>query len=259
MNNPVGAVTSGLTFSSPEEAFEKAAAWGLSHLEWFVDGGAFPQTGDDMDLAARLAAKHGVENAYHAPFTGKWDLGLAGEHTGGFLRLHIETAGRLGARAVTVHLGSHAEGEPPAAALDRVMSALADVAPVAESAGIVIGVENFVKCYNGNDMGCSVGEFERLFAFVDSPAVGFNLDVGHANVTGTLESMLESFSSRMVNMHIHGNGGAADDHVPFGEGTVDWDFLLDALVRLGYDGPMTLEWHDAKGSYVDAIGAILAA
>ncbi len=259
MQNPVGAVTSGLTFSSPEEAFQRASAWGLSHLEWFADDGGFPRTGDEVDLARRLAAEHGVENAYHAPFMGKWDLGLAGEHAAGFLRLHVETADRLGARVVTVHLGSHAKEESPAAALDRTIGALAEVAPAAESAGIVIGVENFVKCYNEKDMGCTVGEFERLFAAVDSPSVGLNLDVGHANVTGTLGPMLEGLSSRMVNMHLHGNGGDADDHIPFGQGTVDWPGLLDSLVGLGYGGPMTLEWHDAKGPYADAIAVIRAA
>jgi sugar phosphate isomerase/epimerase len=51
--------------------------------------------------------------------------------------------------------------------------------------------------------------------------LSFCLDVGHAN-TGLLPEFME-LKSRLANLHVHDNNGKFDEHLPIGDGTVDFD------------------------------------
>lgn len=56
---------------------------------------------------------------------------------------------------------------------------------------------------------------------------GFCLDPGHANVVSELPlgDWVDAFAPHLVELHLHDNHGQRDEHLPCGEGTVDWTAL----------------------------------
>jgi len=74
------------------------------------------------------------------------------------------------------------------------------------------------------------------------------LDVGHAHLdqrTDGARQYLAVLGDRLALTHVHDNHGgpgeAGDEHLPFGQGTIDLARDAAALKARGYEGPATLE------------------
>ncbi|MGQ0796849.1 MAG: sugar phosphate isomerase/epimerase family protein [Methanobacteriota archaeon] len=74
------------------------------------------------------------------------------------------------------------------------------------------------------------------------------LDVGHAHLDGRTDgarAYLDALGDRLDLVHLHdnhgGHGEPGDEHLPFGQGTIDVERDVRALGALGYDGRVTLE------------------
>jgi sugar phosphate isomerase/epimerase len=162
---------------------------------------------------------------------GQEDAALAG------LQASIEGAARLGVRVLVVH----AAGCPPAAypqraqVLGRVLSTLS---PQAAAAGLTIAVEN---CAPRQDL-----EFlAQTLAQLDLPAVGFNIDTGHAVLHGMKpEEAIRIMGSRLATTHLQDNFGERDDHLPPGRGAIVWEPVREALIEVGYGGMLMVEISD---------------
>ena len=87
-----------------------------------------------------------------------------------------------------------------------------------------------------------------LMEQMDHPKVRVCLDIGHANYSqAPLEQWFEELGEYIEYLHISDNKGQFDDHLPIGDGSVDWK-LADALYRkLGKNLPMTLEVGGMEG------------
>ena len=46
---------------------------------------------------------------------------------------------------------------------------------------------------------------------------------------------------RLLHTHLHDNHGTHDEHLPPGEGRIDWRALLDLLEEAGYTGARLIE------------------
>jgi len=46
---------------------------------------------------------------------------------------------------------------------------------------------------------------------------------------------------RLAQVHAHDNAGEFDDHLPLGEGVIDWSSLIGVLAGAGWDGVFMLE------------------
>ncbi len=79
---------------------------------------------------------------------------------------------------------------------------------------------------------------EELLSYLEGTEIGICFDAGHAQVSGTVNEFMEH-SSKFVNIHLHDNLGERDDHLPIGDGVIDFDSLLSRLQ--GYDGTLVIE------------------
>ncbi|MFC6919442.1 sugar phosphate isomerase/epimerase family protein [Meiothermus taiwanensis] len=74
------------------------------------------------------------------------------------------------------------------------------------------------------------------------PQYGFCLDVGHALIqrgpTGPQEYH-HLLGHRLLHLHLHDNRGVQDEHLPCGEGAVDWAWVRKLLEN--FDGTAALE------------------
>ena len=71
-------------------------------------------------------------------------------------------------------------------------------------------------------------------------------DVGHANTTGQIDEMIETFGDRIVNVHIHDNNGERDQHLTIGDGNIDY---VDVFSKLSsYQGNFVIEARDLESA-----------
>jgi len=74
---------------------------------------------------------------------------------------------------------------------------------------------------------------------------GICVDTGHAAL-GDLgpAKAIRMAGYRLITTHIQDNLGERDDHMPPGDGRIDWDDVVAALNEVGYDGCFQLELTD---------------
>jgi len=70
---------------------------------------------------------------------------------------------------------------------------------------------------------------------------GVCLDTSHTSLGGFLFETIERFGPRFVHVQASDNRGVTDDHLPPGEGGIDWGHVLSSLDRVGYRGALMLE------------------
>ncbi len=104
-----------------------------------------------------------------------------------------------------------------------------------------------------------------LEKFVDRPEFGFNFDPSHLIWQGLKpELFLMDFADRVYHVHmkdaavtLDGRNGLLGSHVDFGElnrgwnfrslghGDVDFENIIRVLNKVGYKGPLSVEWEDS--------------
>jgi len=86
------------------------------------------------------------------------------------------------------------------------------------------------------------------------PAIGFHLDVGHANLNvqqNSTAKYLHHFGERLLHIHLSDNfGGSEDLHLPLGAGNIDWKNILNNLKTSGYNDTITLEVFSPEREYL---------
>lgn len=133
-----------------------------------------------------------------------------------------------------------------------------------------LGREHNVKiCYHTHSnhcMGLNAGMLAHLIRGFDPDVIGAYLDPGHMAVEG------EAFDvgAGMVGNHLaiigakdvlqervdkDGHGAARTTWVKAGEGLVDWTTILEELVRLKFDGPLSVhcEFEVPAEEFLDAV------
>jgi len=147
----------------------------------------------------------------------------------------IRAAARLGARHVVVHPGVRHRDE---ARLARSRASLAALAEVARTAGIRIAVENLPPDHLG---GC-LADMVRLLDGLDSAAVGYCFDTGHALLgEDSLGDYLAALGHRLLGVHWHSNDGPIDAHLFPEAEEAKWDGFMAGMDMAGYDLPVTVE------------------
>ncbi len=85
-----------------------------------------------------------------------------------------------------------------------------------------------------------------LMEKVRSPWLGVCVDSGHINLYSEVgpEVWFEALGEHVAELHLHDNNGKIDDHLPLGEGSIDFDAYFKAI-RTFCEGPIiyTVEPH----------------
>jgi sugar phosphate isomerase/epimerase len=90
--------------------------------------------------------------------------------------------------------------------------------------------------------------------FVKFPNLKMTLDTGHAHIEDTegkrAVKFIERFPDRIEHIHVSDNFGEADNHLPVGAGTVNFNEIVKALKGIGYDNTITLEVFSKDRGYL---------
>ena len=84
-------------------------------------------------------------------------------------------------------------------------------------------------------------ELKHLVMQVGEPNVGIVLDTGHRNLIGDVAAAVRLFADHLISLHIHDNGGGADEHLLPGRGVIDWNECVQALRDVKYGGVFMYE------------------
>ena len=163
-------------------------------------------------------------------------------------RIRYIQAALRGAWAIGATVASITTGPARRGAWKPAMDAIGQLAELASSVGIRLGLEF--------EPGFLVGDVKTLLKAwkdVGHAALGANLDLGHAQVAGeNLEKTIELCAGRTWNIHVEDIKGRVHKHLPVGEGNMPWPKIAAALRETRYEGPLTLELYTCDKTPVEA-------
>jgi len=121
----------------------------------------------------------------------------------------------------------------------------------AEEMGVMIAIENIFEDEPDN--------LRILAEEMDSENFGVCIDVGHINLFSRipLREWFQVLKPFIKEMHIHDNDGSGDDHLPIGDGTIDFDTVFK--MTDGLNCVYTIEAHTVKNAHksLERIGKYL--
>lgn len=154
----------------------------------------------------------------------------------------MQTAEVLRPRVIVVHPGYDDlhYGENRLVWLKNSIDFWQEFVPVARMCGTILAVENIYEK--------EPSTIKMLLEAVDDPAFRHCFDVGHWNMftTVTLEEWFSELGDYIVESHIHDNHGRSDEHLPVGEGAIDFNSFFPLLNRFAPEAVWTLEAHNTE-------------
>ena len=82
---------------------------------------------------------------------------------------------------------------------------------------------------------------KQLCEYINHPLFGFCWDTGHANMQGSQYQHILDLGRHLKAVHYNDNDGVNDLHViPFTQ-TLNNDEVISALIKIGFNGPLTFE------------------
>lgn len=238
-----------------------------ANLEYMIEKGVHPElffSTDALDtvlpeqvesLAASLET-NGISCTIHAPF-GDLSPGseerLVREATRFRFKQICAVASRLRPKVMVFHPGydKWRYGEKQSLWLKHAIDTFSQVLKDTENIGCTIAVENIFE-----------EEPSTLLTLIEAfnhPRLRHCFDVGHWNLFHAesigLEEWFAALGNHIAEVHIHDNSGNKDDHLPVGEGMIDFNLYFSLLNRYAPGAVRTIEAHN-KECLERAIGNI---
>ncbi len=146
----------------------------------------------------------------------------------------LDLAAALGSRVVVMHLAAEPTDFTTRQRLDAALqfdlAVLEAVAEAAVARSLRLVVENLPQY--------SLRYWTLVVERLDHPAVGYVLDTGHLHLRPEADfaKIIRQLGPRLWHVHLHGNHGLRDEHLPVPGGTIRWPEVFAALHEVGYEG-----------------------
>jgi len=196
---------------------------------------------------AALRIEHlGMEAySFHAPFANDIDISspdlATREHAMDEILRAVEAASILGVHYFVIHPGPENADIPSReermVRIENVISVLNRVAVRCAEVGIKCVLENKLP----HLLFGSSSDIVWILGTLDTNEVGACLDTGHAFLAGDLYNLVYKLGPYLRMLHVHDNKGHSDEHLPPGEGRIEWGAFMRELLQVGFYGPMILE------------------
>ncbi len=225
-------------------------------LDWVLANRLQPEIGLEGDTlyttppAEFMRAAAGLRLAglgctLHAPFMdlapGSQDQHLlrASRHK---LRLAFELCEVFKPRSIVCHLGFEVNKHDYKREewFTTSVATWQELLPLASQHQTILMLENTYE--SGPEM------HQAMFQRLNSPRARFCLDLGHVSAfaKGCWQEWLPTLDPWLGQLHLHDNRGQRDDHLPIGEGDLDFSGLFAYLHEKALNPLVTLEPHSEK-------------
>jgi sugar phosphate isomerase/epimerase len=196
--------------------------------------------------AAERIKELGMEAySFHAPFAPAIDIACSdsAQRTAsvGEIFKAAEAAALLHVHYFVLHPGPENPATIPASEqlprMQHVVESLNQVARHCRELGIVCVLENKLPhLLFGN-----TSDILWILDGINAAEVGACLDTGHAFLAGDIHSLVHKLSGHLRMIHAHDNAGGDDNHLPPGDGKIDWEKFLRDLIEVRFRGAFILE------------------
>lgn len=222
-------------------------------LETFLEHRLCPEIGlegnclyetdrEDFVALAKTLREHGLPCTLHAPF---FDLSPAAfdprirEVSRAKLRLAFALIPVFRPRSIVCHLDfeERRQGRKFDPWLEIAVETWTELGALATEHGTMLMLENTFE--QGPEA------HRRILEAIDSPHLGYCLDVGHVMAfAGTSwQPWLAALQPWLGQVHLHDNDGKSDAHIAIGRGVFPFQELIGHLRENGLDPLVTLEPH----------------
>jgi len=197
------------------------------------------------EAAARVDALGMEAYSFHAPFADDIDISSPDaarrEHALEAILRAVDAATLLGVHYFVIHPGPENTDIPSREErllrIEHVCSVLERVAAHCSDVGIQCVLENKLP----HLMFGQSADLLWILACLKGNRVGACLDTGHAHLAGDLYPLVYKMAPYLRLLHVHDNKGHGDDHLPPGDGRIDWTALLKELAAVNFTGALILE------------------
>ncbi|RJS92635.1 sugar phosphate isomerase/epimerase [Candidatus Bathyarchaeota archaeon] len=115
----------------------------------------------------------------------------------------------------------------------------------AEDLGVKIAIENMINV-GGERFGSRISDLKEIIMNIGSPYLGICFDSGHANLQAassdiSIRDEIIDAGEYLWTLHIHDNDGSRDQHLPPGDGNIDWGLVIRTLREANYKGVFMME------------------
>jgi sugar phosphate isomerase/epimerase len=211
---------------------------------------------DEVARAGQRLREHGLRPlSFHAPFADHIDITAPdpGERRAavGELLTACEAAAAMNVEIVVLHPGPERAGRPPEKEFfERMHHAAESLNTVAEhcrNLGVHLVLENMLP----HLLFGHINDMLYLLGTIRTCNVGTCLDTGHANLARELGTVIHQLSGHLHMVHVNDNHGQRDDHLPPGDGAIDWEWVMAELHRKDFCGPLILELSSRENETVE--------
>ena len=160
-----------------------------------------------------------------------------------FLKRCVDIAASLGSQAVSFWAGVVRDGASRDEAMNRLSSGVGEVMRYAHEHRVPLAFEPepgmLIETFD---------DYRELLARVEqtgasSPRLGLCVDIGHVHCLEPqpIADYLIEWRDRILTIHIEDMKRGVHDHLRFGEGTIDFPPVLNALRSIDYSGGLNVE------------------
>ncbi|PWS40019.1 xylose isomerase [Streptomyces sp. ZEA17I] len=151
----------------------------------------------------------------------------------------VDVAAELGAHAVHCFSGITPPGTAPETAWKRLTEAITPVLDAADRTGVPLAIEP-----EPGHLLATLADFHHLRGLLgDPPSLGLTLDIGHCQCLeeATPAQCVRDSAPWLRHVQIEDMRRGVHEHLPFGDGEIDFPPVLAALAATGYQGLTVVE------------------
>jgi sugar phosphate isomerase/epimerase len=210
------------------------------------------------DVVERLRVLQLRAVSIHAPFGGGIELSSADprERQAAIGRIAVAASAlaQAGGSLVVVHPSDVPRQEADVERrLDHCADSLNTIAAICRSMQLRLAVESPLP----HLIGGAPHEFEWILRRLDPSAV-VCLDTAHTTLGGHWDRFVAIAGSRLAHVHASDHGGRFDDHLPPGDGVIDWRHIAGTLRAVNYAGWIMMELKCCQVSHTEHFARALA-
>jgi sugar phosphate isomerase/epimerase len=215
---------------------------GTKNIE-IADSGYHSLNPKIVEQLQELRASYDLEYSIHAPYADtnlSADDDLIREWVLKRIRYSIRFASDLEARCVVIHPGW-------TTATDRFMKGRAWELNIrslhwlqrySQEYGVPLLIENVPP--PTPYLLITVEDF-NLFFDEEQIDMRMVLDVAHANIQSEVFEFLKMHGDKIEHIHVSDNRGRKDQHLPIGEGEINWSMVVESIKATGFDNWLVIE------------------
>lgn len=247
-----------LLYKPLEEVFNELVALPVNRIE-VADSGNHSLNTRRIERLQELASSYNIQYSIHAPYA---DTNLAAdddlirEWVLKRIRASIRFASEINAECLVIHPGwtTATERFTRGRSWELNIRSLHWLLRYAGEYGVDCLIENVPN--PTPYLLVSIDDFD-LFEAEMEPPMNYVLDVGHAHLQGEEYRFIEKYGYKIKHVHVSDNLGDSDQHLPIGEGNINWRRVFDSLDDAGFDGWSVIESYTKINESVEYLRNLL--